>query len=160
MRIHVYFSLLLTSLTNNMMISRAHHRKENGSALVVTIMITSVILILAIVLLQRIIPYSRQIRSMQDSMQAYYTARSEAEIGKSISKKNKWVTKISRRLWTCGDRCWHRVREWFSRSRTPWFTNHRDNQETLRCGHSLKRCTTPHPTQTLQRRCCTTSIWH
>jgi len=54
---------------------------------VVTIMITSVILILAIVLLQRIIPYSRQIRSMQDSMQAYYTARSEAEIGKYEFKK-------------------------------------------------------------------------
>lgn len=53
----------------------------------VTIMITSVILILAIVLLQRIIPYSRQIRSMQDSMQAYYTARSEAEIGKYEFKK-------------------------------------------------------------------------
>lgn len=65
-----------------MMYKNQHHQKENGSALVVTIMITSVILILAIVLLQRIIPYSRQIRSMQDSMQAYYTARSEAEIGK------------------------------------------------------------------------------
>jgi len=70
-----------------MMNKNKHHQKENGSALVVTIMITSVILILAIVLLQRIIPYSRQIRSMQDSMQAYYTARSEAEIGKYEFKK-------------------------------------------------------------------------
>lgn len=65
-----------------MTVNNQHHSKENGSALVVTIMITSVILILAIVLLQRIIPYSRQIRSMQDSMQAYYSAKSEAEIGK------------------------------------------------------------------------------
>lgn len=73
-----------------MMYKNKHHQKEKGSALVVTIMITSVILILAIVLLQRIIPYSRQIRSMQDSMQAYYTARSEAEIGKYEFKLSQY----------------------------------------------------------------------
>lgn len=45
-------------------------------------MITSIVLIVAMVLLEKIVPYSRQIRSMQDSLQAYYTARSEVELGK------------------------------------------------------------------------------
>lgn len=45
-------------------------------------MMTSIVLLVAIVLLERIIPYSKQIRNMQDSLQAYYTARGETEIGK------------------------------------------------------------------------------
>ena len=45
-------------------------------------MITSVVLIVAMILLERIVPYSRQIRGMQDSLQAYYTARSEVELGR------------------------------------------------------------------------------
>lgn len=42
-------------------------------------MLTSVMLILAVVVLQRLIPYSRQVRNMQDSTQAYYAASSEVE---------------------------------------------------------------------------------
>ena len=42
-------------------------------------MLTSVMLILAVVVLQRLIPYSRQVRNMQDSTQAYYAANSEVE---------------------------------------------------------------------------------
>ncbi len=66
-----------------------HSRKtsENGSALLVTIMITSVVLIFAMILLERIIPYSRQIRGMQDSLQAYYTAQGEVELAKNIFQK-------------------------------------------------------------------------
>lgn len=55
---------------------------QRWSALLVTIMITSIVLIVAMVLLEKIVPYSRQIRSMQDSLQAYYTARSEVELWK------------------------------------------------------------------------------
>lgn len=55
---------------------------QRWSALLVTIMMTSIVLLVAIVLLERIIPYSKQIRNMQDSLQAYYTARWETEIGK------------------------------------------------------------------------------
>lgn len=60
---------------------------ENGSALLVTIMITSVVLIFAMILLERIIPYSRQIRGMQDSLQAYYTAQGELELAKREFQK-------------------------------------------------------------------------
>lgn len=60
---------------------------ENGSALLVTIMITSVVLIFAMILLERIIPYSKQIRGMQDSLQAYYTAQGEVELAKNIFQK-------------------------------------------------------------------------
>lgn len=49
-------------------------------------MITSIVLILAMILLEKIVPYSRQIRSMQDSLQAYYTARGEVELGKLALK--------------------------------------------------------------------------
>ncbi len=49
----------------------------------VTIMITSVILIFSIILLERIIPYSKQVRGMQDSVQAYYTARGQVELAKN-----------------------------------------------------------------------------
>ena len=47
---------------------------ENGSALLVTIMITSVVLIFAMILLERII-------------QAYYTAQGEVELAKNIFQK-------------------------------------------------------------------------
>ncbi len=47
-------------------------------------MITSIVLIVAMILLERIVPYSRQIRGMQDSLQAYYTARSEVEVGRFL----------------------------------------------------------------------------
>ena len=50
-------------------------------------MITSVVLIFAMILLERIIPYSRQIRGMQDSLQAYYTAQGEVELAKNIFQK-------------------------------------------------------------------------
>lgn len=55
---------------------------ERGSALLVTIMITSVVLLFAMILLERIIPYSRQIRGLQDSVQSYYTAKSQIELAK------------------------------------------------------------------------------
>lgn len=56
--------------------------RERGSALLVTIMITSVVLLFAMILLERIIPYSRQIRGLQDSVQSYYTAKSQVELAK------------------------------------------------------------------------------
>ncbi len=62
--------------------------RERGSALLVTIMITSVVLLFAMILLERIIPYSKQIRGMQDSVQSYYTARSQVE----LARKEFWVT--------------------------------------------------------------------
>ncbi len=45
-------------------------------------MITSVVLLFAMILLERIIPYSRQIRGLQDSVQSYYTAKSQIELAK------------------------------------------------------------------------------
>lgn len=60
---------------------------ENGSALLVTIMITSVVLIFSMILLERIIPYSKQIRGMQDSLQAYYAAQGELEKAKNEFRK-------------------------------------------------------------------------
>lgn len=60
---------------------------EAGSALLVTIMMTSVVLLLAIILLERIIPYSKQIRGIQDTVQAYYTAKSEVELAKNDFQK-------------------------------------------------------------------------
>lgn len=56
--------------------------RQKWSALLVTMMITSVVLLFAMILLERIIPYSKQIRWMQDSVQAYYTARGEVEMAK------------------------------------------------------------------------------
>jgi hypothetical protein len=43
-------------------------------------MITGLVIILAVALLGRIIPYSKQIRGMQDGLQSYYTARSQLEL--------------------------------------------------------------------------------
>jgi len=58
-------------------------KTEKGSALLVTIMITSVSIMFAILLLERIIPYTRQIRGMEDSLQAYYQAKGEIELAKN-----------------------------------------------------------------------------
>jgi len=62
----------MTSLNN-------HPRGTHGSALVVTILLVSVMLTAALILLQRIIPYAKNVRSMHDAVQSYYTARGEAE---------------------------------------------------------------------------------
>ncbi|MCB9807096.1 hypothetical protein H6768_04390 [Candidatus Peribacteria bacterium] len=69
--------------------------RESGSALLVTIMITSVVLLFAMILLERIIPYSKQIRGMQDSLQAYYTAKSQIEIAKNEFQKKTLRENIS-----------------------------------------------------------------
>ena len=37
----------------------------------------------AILLLERVIPYARQIRGMEDSLQAYYQAKGEIELAKN-----------------------------------------------------------------------------
>jgi type II secretory pathway pseudopilin PulG len=66
-----------------------HSSREKGSALLVTIMITSVVLLFAIILLERIIPYSKQIRSLQDSVQSYYEARSQVELAKQTFGINR-----------------------------------------------------------------------
>lgn len=66
---------------------RKKSTSEAGSALLVTIMMTSVVLLLAMILLERIIPYSKQIRGMQDTLQAYYTAKSELEFAKNDFQK-------------------------------------------------------------------------
>lgn len=68
---------------------------QRGSALLVTIMITSVVLLFAMILLERIIPYSKQIRGMQDSLQAYYTAKSEIELAKNEFQKKPLRENIS-----------------------------------------------------------------
>jgi hypothetical protein len=70
-------------------------KKENGSALLVTIMLTGIVLIMAIILLERIIPYSQNIRNMQDALQAYYTAKSEVELKKLEFQKKSGIIKIS-----------------------------------------------------------------
>ncbi len=82
---------------------------ENGSALLVTIMITSVVLIFAMILLERIIPYSRQIRGMQDSLQAYYTAQGELELAKREFQKKVVRTNLdpSNRILTATGRAIH-----------------------------------------------------
>lgn len=76
-----------------------HSSRERGSALLVTIMITSVVLLFAMILLERIIPYSKQIRGMQDSVQSYYTARSQVELARKefsvTSRKNINEDKIA-----------------------------------------------------------------
>lgn len=63
------------------MISLNNHslRGTRGSALVVTILLVSVMLTAALILLQRIIPYAKNVRWMNDAAQAYYTARWETE---------------------------------------------------------------------------------
>ena len=67
---------------------------ERWSALLVTIMITSIVLIVAMILLERIIPYSKQIRNMQDSLQAYYAARSEVELWKLEFQKSSGTIRV------------------------------------------------------------------
>lgn len=62
--------------------NKYNSQRERGSALLVTIMITSVVLLFAMILLERIIPYSRQIRGLQDSVQSYYIAKSQIELAK------------------------------------------------------------------------------
>ncbi len=57
-----------------------------------TIMITSVVLIFAMILLERIIPYSKQIRGLEDSVQSYYGARSQVE----LAKNNFWISRENR----------------------------------------------------------------
>ena len=57
---------------------KSHH----GSALVVTMLLVSVLLTAALILLQRIVPYAKSVRSMHDASQAYYTARGEIELGR------------------------------------------------------------------------------
>ncbi len=66
---------------------RKKDTSEAGSALLVTIMLTSVVLLLAMILLERIMPYSKQIRGIQDTVQAYYTAKSEVELAKNDFQK-------------------------------------------------------------------------
>lgn len=66
---------------------RKKSTSEAGSALLVTIMMTSVVLLLAMILLERIMPYSKQIRGVQDTLQAYYTAKSELEFAKNDFQK-------------------------------------------------------------------------
>lgn len=71
--------------------------RQRWSALLVTIMITSVVLLFAMILLERIIPYSKQIRWMQDSVQAYYTAKGEVEMARfefSDTRENIGRTRI------------------------------------------------------------------
>ncbi len=66
------------------MISLNKHflRDNRGSALVVTILLVSVMLTAALILLQRIIPYAKNVRWMNDAVQSYYTARGEVESGR------------------------------------------------------------------------------
>ncbi len=61
-------------------------------------MITSIVLLVAMILLERIIPYSRQIRGMQDSLQAYYTARSEVEVGRFLFSESSDTSGIRRNI--------------------------------------------------------------
>ena len=67
-----------------LMISQTNHslRSNRGSALIVTILLISVMLAASLILLQRIIPYAKSVRSMNDAAQAYYTARGELESGR------------------------------------------------------------------------------
>ena len=69
--------------------TKNHSSRQKGSALLVTIMITSVVLLFAMILLERIIPYSKQIRGLQDSVQSYYEARSQIE----LAKNNFWISR-------------------------------------------------------------------
>ncbi len=57
-------------------------KSHRGSALVVTMLLVSVLLTAALILLQRIVPYAKSVRSMHDASQAYYTARGEVELGR------------------------------------------------------------------------------
>lgn len=73
-----------------------HSKSDQGSALLVTIMLTSIMLIAALILLERIIPYSKKIRSMQDALQSEYTTRGEVELGKLEFKKQNNRANINR----------------------------------------------------------------
>ncbi len=53
-----------------------------GSALIVTILLVSVLLATALILLQRIIPYAKSVRSMHDASQAYYIARGQVDMAR------------------------------------------------------------------------------
>lgn len=59
-------------------------RWQQGSALIVTILLLSVMLAAALVLLQRIVPYAKSVRSMHDASQAYYTARGEVDMARYL----------------------------------------------------------------------------
>lgn len=61
-------------------------------------MITSVVLLFAMILLERIIPYSRQIRGLQDSVQSYYTAKSQIELAKKDFPIERTNVDINRRI--------------------------------------------------------------
>lgn len=59
-------------------------KSSQGSALIVTILLVSVLLGAALILLQRIIPYAKSVRSMHDASQAYYTARGEVDLARLV----------------------------------------------------------------------------
>lgn len=73
------FGIFSTKSTKETMSYRNSIKKEQWSALLVTIMLTSVILLFAMILLGRIIPYAKQVRGMQNSLQAHYRAEWEIE---------------------------------------------------------------------------------
>jgi hypothetical protein len=72
--------------------------REKGSALLVTIMITSVAILFAIILLERIIPYAKHIRSLQDSVQSYYEARSQVELARQTFELSRENVDIENRI--------------------------------------------------------------
>ncbi len=57
-------------------------RSEQWSALIVTMLLVSVLLVTALILLQRIIPYAKSVRSMHDASQAYYVARGQTDLAR------------------------------------------------------------------------------
>lgn len=65
----------MTSLNNSI-------KRNKGSALIITILLLSVMLSAAMILLQRIVPYAKSVRSMHDASQAYYVARGQADLAR------------------------------------------------------------------------------
>ncbi len=47
-------------------------------------LLVSVLLVAALILLQRIIPYAKSVRSMHDASQAYYVARGQTDIARML----------------------------------------------------------------------------
>lgn len=55
---------------------------ERWSALIVTMLLVSVLLMTALILLQRIVPYAKSVRSMHEASLAYYLARGQVDLAR------------------------------------------------------------------------------
>ena len=59
-------------------------KSHQGSALIITMLLVSVLLVTALILLQRIIPYAKSVRSMHSASQSHYIARGQVDLARLL----------------------------------------------------------------------------